>query len=736
MIKNKNQMYIVIGAFALVLMLFTTTFAFFNYTRTEASNVIKVGRIFFESKNEETITLNNIFPIDPSNTTDMNDPTKVGTYSIDIKGDTDYVDGIEYLVSAVDANIYTSEDQIVPISLDITVTGLGTSKANYFTARESKNANIYKQLVGDTLIEDGMLLVGYIKKNTTNGQAEGVDGSITIKAYLDESKILISDTYDGTESNNMGTSNSMADGKTVLTTTEWNALKNNGVSFKVKVEANEGIWVPVQGNAMNNFPMSITSNKSMIKEIYFVQLEKDEMYEAYDSATIKSDLTYNNEGEVLAWLTTDAIDNSKYNLYIASDGITILTTGHELFSYFDNVEKIVFENVNTSRVTDMQNMFYHCAKLDNLDISMFDMSNVTTVQYMFKECSDLKNYNFNNINLSNVQIMLGMFQDCISLIDVDLSNFNTSSVTNMYALFEGCTNLETINLSGMGGNNLTGSLYLFNECPKIKSINMSNFNFGTSSMYNLFYSLPLLETINLTGVNTSKVVSMASLFEKSSNIESIDLHDVDMSSVETISNMFYDCTKLKNVNLSNTGGDNLRYINDLFKNCINLKNINMSGFNFGKITSLATTNSPFYQNTIIETVNLSNIKKSSLTAISGMLKGCSNLKYVDMSNWNLETIATAQLFENCSNLLTIDLSGITTISSPYNMFNGDTSLTTIYVSDTIDFSNQPAHMPIFTGCTSLVGGNGTTYDASHIDKEYAIIDGTNGQPGYLTLKTN
>ena len=243
MIKSKKQMFIIIGVFTLVMMLGTITYAFFNYTRTGSSNNIRVGRISFVSKNEETITLSNIFPIDPSNQTDMNDNTKVGTYSIEIKGDTDYVDGIEYLISAVDANIYSNQGQIVPISLDVTVTDLGTASPNYFTARESKNATIYKKLVGNTLVGDQMLLVGYIPQNNPIGTADGVDGSITIKAYLDTNKIKISDTYDGTESDNMGTTNEWAEGKTVITTSEWNALQSSGVSFKVKVEANEGIWV-------------------------------------------------------------------------------------------------------------------------------------------------------------------------------------------------------------------------------------------------------------------------------------------------------------------------------------------------------------------------------------------------------------------------------------------------------------------------------------------------------------
>ena len=55
MIKSKKQMYIVVGAFLVVLMLFTTTYAFFNYTRTGVSNVIRVGRILFNSSQKSLL---------------------------------------------------------------------------------------------------------------------------------------------------------------------------------------------------------------------------------------------------------------------------------------------------------------------------------------------------------------------------------------------------------------------------------------------------------------------------------------------------------------------------------------------------------------------------------------------------------------------------------------------------------------------------------------------------------
>ena len=235
MIKSKKQMYIVIGVFALVMLLGEITYAFFNYTRTGSSNVIRVGRIFFESKNEETITLNNLFPIDPSEQGIMNDTTKVGTYSIDIKGDTDYVDGIEYLITTSDAHIYTSEGKRVPISLDISVNNLGDESSTYFASRNTKNANIYKIMSVGQIVGEQQLVVGYIAPNTTSGSIEGIDGSITIKAYLDKNKIAITDTpEENTE---------WQEGRTVVSTSEWNALQSSGVSFKVKVEANEGIWV-------------------------------------------------------------------------------------------------------------------------------------------------------------------------------------------------------------------------------------------------------------------------------------------------------------------------------------------------------------------------------------------------------------------------------------------------------------------------------------------------------------
>ena len=234
MIKNKKQMYIVIGAFLVVLTLFTTTYAFFNYTRTGSSNTIRVGRISFNTSQSGTINLVNVFPIDSNNV--GVDTNNSDTVTISITGDTTYTEGIEYLVTFSDLS-NTVNGKTIPISYVAEVDNIGDESSTYWTSRGS-TTSVYKLMESGTVTSNKKLLIGYIKPDNN-----GIDGSISITAFLDKDSIAISDTYNGEESDNMGTTNDWVDERVVLTTSEWNQLQTNGVSFKVKVEANEGIWV-------------------------------------------------------------------------------------------------------------------------------------------------------------------------------------------------------------------------------------------------------------------------------------------------------------------------------------------------------------------------------------------------------------------------------------------------------------------------------------------------------------
>ena len=322
MIKSSKQMFILIGVFALVMLVGTVTYAFFNYTRSGGVNTVRVGRISFNAVQGPAINLTDVFPIASSEVGTASN--HVGSVTINVTGSTDYDGGIEYLISAVDVDdiIGTGYDiKSIPISIDVDYEAngnrksIGTENANYFTVRGG-NTSYYKVLSTSKIRNNGELVVGYIAPGQT-----GIDGNITITAYLDKDKIAVSDTYpenarrilnpnmtpdlvtscvnyltnmgisnmvypgesletfcDGTGTfrettfnysieNNFaaqaiqdmmnlniivveytdGTTDEWVNGRTVLTTTEWNSLQSEGLSFRVKVEANNGTWVNEPG---------------------------------------------------------------------------------------------------------------------------------------------------------------------------------------------------------------------------------------------------------------------------------------------------------------------------------------------------------------------------------------------------------------------------------------------------------------------------------------------------------
>ena len=89
----------------------------------------------------------------------------------------------------------------------------------------------------------------------------------------------------------------------------------------------------------------------------------------------------------------------------------------------------------------------------------------------------------------------------------------------------------------------------------------------------------------------------------------------------------------------------------------------------------------------------------------------------------------------CTNLLSTNLSSFNTsnVTDMHWMFFDCNSLRTIYAGN--DWSTEAVINAIlmFHGCTSLVGGQGTTYSESNPrDDTYAHIDGGPSNPGYFT----
>ena len=114
------------------------------------------------------------------------------------------------------------------------------------------------------------------------------------------------------------------------------------------------------------------------------------------------------------------------------------------FKNFENCTSIDLDGLNTSAVTNMNDMFGFCKVLTSLDVTHFDTSAVTDMGYMFNECRALTNLDVTHFDTSAVTDMSKMFFNCKALTSLDVTHFDTSAVTNMDDMFCFCQALATI----------------------------------------------------------------------------------------------------------------------------------------------------------------------------------------------------------------------------------------------------------------------------------------------------
>ena len=467
-----------------------------------------------------------------------------------------------------------------------------------------------------------------------------------------------------------------------------------------------------------------------------------------------------------------------YDMYdmTSIEGIQYLNTSevtnmNGMFMECGALTSIDLSHFNTRKVTDMSGMFLCCYELTSLDLSSFNTRNVKSMSSMFEECNSLTSINLSNFNTYQVTDMSRMFSSCNALTSLDLGDFDTHNVTDMSQMFNHCNNLKAIYVGddwttaavtnsdemfygstklvgGMGttyhdnhvdgsyahidggpsipgylsaavepttppayvvkstdGKTLTfycddlqstrpGTVYLLNTENEIPgwSIDYSSgittvvfdpsfANARPKSTEYWFFGMDKLTTISgIEYLNTSKVTSMAPMFASCNSLTSLDVSGFDTRNVTDMSNMFWYCS--------------------------GLTSLDVSGFDTHKVTSMSGM---FYGCSSLTSLDLSGFDTRNVTHMTSMFLGCSGMTSLDLSSFAMGNVTImGHMFQNCSGLRTIIVGGGWGIQA--NAESAD----------------------MFDGCTNLVGGQGTAYDANHVDKEYAHVDFGSIRPGYLT----
>lgn len=151
--------------------------------------------------------------------------------------------------------------------------------------------------------------------------------------------------------------------------------------------------------------------------------------------------------EYSPWYQTKYKDKTRKIIFDECDGkIQLVGEKKSLFEGMINLNEIDFSGVDTSQVTNMENMFSYCLSLEKLDLSYFNTSNVTSMQSMFNLCEKLNTLNLTTFDTSKVTNMSWMFHDCNSLKKLDLSSFDTRQAINMNYIFFKSSNIQYLKL--------------------------------------------------------------------------------------------------------------------------------------------------------------------------------------------------------------------------------------------------------------------------------------------------
>lgn len=101
-----------------------------------------------------------------------------------------------------------------------------------------------------------------------------------------------------------------------------------------------------------------------------------------------------------------------------------------------------FSVIDTSKVTNMRNMFDTCTLIVNLDLSNFDTSRVTRMDNMFASCVNLQHLDIRNFDFTNVSNYTGMFENVPN--DCEIIVKDNTAKTWIISKFSNLTNVKTV----------------------------------------------------------------------------------------------------------------------------------------------------------------------------------------------------------------------------------------------------------------------------------------------------
>ena len=518
-----------------------------------------------------------------------------------------------------------------------------------------------------------------------------------------------------------------------------------------------------------------------ITKIVFVEENGQKVIAPVNSSALFAFL-YKAESIDLSGLDTSSVTSMDYMFYACASltsldfgnfTTTSVTSMYSMFSGCASLVSLDLRSFNTSNVTNMSYMFgtytehpmwgisglpeqLNCDSLTYLDISSFDTTKVTDMSNMFMGANALQTFKVG----AKFVAPAGTYGSAPVGVWIAASDGNSyygetlvrRGVADTYArdnsvytvgvwgtcpwvisndgvltVYPG-TGAEKESDDFFGGSSNSYSLWS-SYADHITAIVFVKENgqkaIAPTNCSSLFANLENVVSIDLTGLDTSRVTNMSYMFAtgewSTSSLVSINLSGFNTSNVTTMKGMFQGCTQLASLDLSGFNTSKVTDMSYMFggsyrsggeanpstilKGCESLTSLNLSNFDTSRVTTMANM---FYGCASLTSLDLSNFKTSRVTDMNAMFYGCKSLASLNISNFDTSNVTIMcsdyqnGMFQDCASLAALDVSGFNTsqVTNLNYMFKGCNALTMLDLSSW-DTSKVTTMLAMFQGCTAL-----------------------------------
>ena len=284
---------------------------------------------------------------------------------------------------------------------------------------------------------------------------------------------------------------------------------------------------------------------------------------------------------------------------------------------------------------------------------------------------------------------------------LDLSEFNGKSLTSMREMFKGFEDLQSLVLSGLDTSRVTDMHALFYKCLHLRSLDLTGLDTSqVTDMGWMFSRCRYLQELEVSHLDTGRVTDMNNMFDNCTRLEKLDLSRWNTSQVTDIQSMFGYCESLENLNLSGWNTSRVTNMDYMFYGCKNLRSLNLSSFDTSHVTDMRTL---FNGCSKLQKLNISGFSTALVTNMERMFAGCASLKKLDVSRFDTSQVTDmSSMFWGCRSLRKLDLSSFDTsqVTDMSSMFGGCSKLRKLDLSG-FDTSQVTRVNDMFEGCDSL-----------------------------------